>query len=74
LKLKLEQASCTEKKEGSILKHSRRNFLKTGSASLVCGSSLLDAAELYAKTLNLPLALQLYSVRQLLPADYDGTL
>jgi sugar phosphate isomerase/epimerase len=74
LQLKLEQASCTEKKEGPILKHSRRDFLKTGSASLVCGSSLLHAAELYAKTLNLPLALQLYSVRQLLPADYDGTL
>src|ERR1700734_4035635 len=27
-----------------------------------------------AKTLNLPLAIQLYSVRQLLPTDYDGTL
>jgi sugar phosphate isomerase/epimerase len=37
-------------------------------------SSLLRATGLEAKTLNLPLALQLYSVRQLLPTDYDGTL
>jgi sugar phosphate isomerase/epimerase len=62
------------RKEGSILKHSRRDFLKVGSASLVYSSSLLQAAKLDAKTLDLPLALQLYSVRQLLPADYDGTL
>jgi sugar phosphate isomerase/epimerase len=56
------------------LKHSRRDFLKTGSVSLVYSSSLLHAAGLETKTLNLPLALQLYSVRQLLPTDYDGTL
>ena len=52
----------------------RRDFLKTGSASLVYSSALLYAAKLDEKTLNLPLALQLYSVRQLLPSDYDGTL
>src|SRR6202046_5455644 len=62
------------RKEGSILKHSRRGFLKVGSASPVYSSSLLQAAKLDAKTLNLPLAIQLYSVRQLLPTDYDGTL
>jgi len=56
------------------LKYSRRDFLKTGSASLVCTSSLLHAAGSDTKTLNVPLALQLYSVRQLLPTDYDGTL
>lgn len=61
------------KKEDHPLKYSRRDFLKTGSASLVY-SSLLQADKLYAKTLNLPLALQLYSVRQLLPTDYAGTL
>ena len=42
--------------------------------SLIFGSSALHAGKLAAKTLNLPLALQLYSVRQLLPTDYDGTL
>jgi sugar phosphate isomerase/epimerase len=56
------------------LKHSRRDFLKTGSASLVYGSSLLSATSLFAQTLKLPLAIQLYSVRQLLPTDYEGTL
>jgi sugar phosphate isomerase/epimerase len=48
--------------------------VKAGSASLLCGSSALHAGKLSAKTLNLPLALQLYSVRQLLPTDYNGTL
>jgi sugar phosphate isomerase/epimerase len=56
------------------LNHSRRDFLKTCSASLVYSSPLLRAAGLSAKTLNVPLALQLYSVRQLLPTDYAGTL
>jgi sugar phosphate isomerase/epimerase len=53
---------------------SRRDFLKTCAASLVYGSSPMLAEDLQAKTLNLPLALQLYSVRELLPADYAGTL
>lgn len=56
------------------MKHSRRDFIKASSASLVCGSALLHAGELYAKTLKVPLGLQLYSVRELLPKDYDGTL
>lgn len=56
------------------MNHSRREFLKTGSATLVCSSPLLHAAGFYAKTLNVPLALQLYSVRQQLPTDYAGTL
>ena len=57
-----------------MLKHSRREFLKAGSASLICGSALLHGRELYAKTLKVPLGLQLYSVRQQLPTDYAGTL
>ncbi len=56
------------------MKHSRRDFLKTGAASLLCGSSLLHGRELYAQTLGVPLAIQLYSVREQLPADYTGTL
>lgn len=56
------------------MKHSRRDFVKTSSASLIYGSMLFHGRDLYAKTLNLPLALQLYSVRQLLPTDYAGTL
>lgn len=41
---------------------------------MICGSSLLSGKELDAQTLKLPLALQLYSVRQLLPTDFEGTL
>ena len=56
------------------MKHSRRDFLKTGSASLLYGSALLQGTELYAQTLSVPLAIQLYSVREQLPTDYTGTL
>ena len=58
---------------GLILKHSRRDFLKASSASIACGT-LLSSGKLHAQTLHLPLALQLYSVRELLPTDYAGTL
>ncbi len=56
------------------MKQSRRDFVKTGAASLVCGSALLKAASLQAQTLKVPLGLQLYSLRQQLPTDYAGTL
>jgi sugar phosphate isomerase/epimerase len=57
-----------------MVKQSRRDFVKTGSAALVYGSALLQSSKSYAKTLHVPLGLQLYSVRELLPKDYDGTL
>ncbi len=56
------------------MNYSRRDFVKAGSASLICGSSALHAAKASPETLHLPLALQLYSVRDLLPKDYAGTL
>ena len=56
------------------MKQSRRDFVKAGSASLIYGSALLQSSKSYAKTLHVPLGLQLYSVRELLPKDYDGTL
>jgi sugar phosphate isomerase/epimerase len=49
---------------------SRRNFVKGAGAS----AALLQARGLWASPLGLPLGLQLYSVRELLPKDYDGTL
>lgn len=55
------------------MKHSRRDFVKSSSAALI-GASLLSSTELHAQTLHLPLAIQLYSVRELLPTDYAGTL
>ncbi len=52
----------------------RRDFLKTGSAVLAGGALYGPASRLAASPLGLPLGLQLYSVRELLPKDYAGTL
>jgi sugar phosphate isomerase/epimerase len=53
--------------------HTRRDFLKTGSAALLYGSALRGNS-LLAQSLGLPLGLELYSVREILPKDYAGTL
>jgi sugar phosphate isomerase/epimerase len=53
---------------------SRRAFLKTASASIACASLCSGAPWLMASALGLPLGLQLFSVRELLPKDYEGTL
>lgn len=60
--------------------NSRRDFLKSGAAALLCGSAFLRGSQMTAENqgggeyLNLPLGLQLYSVRAMLPTDYEGTL
>lgn len=51
---------------------SRRTFLKT--TSLVAAGAFAGAHRLAAAPLTLPVGLQLYSVRNLLPKDFDGTL
>jgi sugar phosphate isomerase/epimerase len=53
---------------------SRRNFLKTVSASAACAALWNSAPRLMANALGLPIGLQLYSVRNILPKDYEGTL
>jgi sugar phosphate isomerase/epimerase len=53
---------------------SRRAFLKTASAAAACAAVWNSASPLMADALGLPLGLQLYSVRDLLPKDYAGTL
>ncbi len=55
-------------------KISRRTFLKTASASAAFAAVWSRTPRLMANPLGLPLGLQLYSVRELLPKDYDGTL
>lgn len=55
-------------------KISRRTFLKTASASAAFAAVWSSTPRLMANPLGLPLGLQLYSVRELLPKDYDGTL
>jgi sugar phosphate isomerase/epimerase len=54
-----------------MLNQSRRDFVKAGSAALIYSSTV---GKLAAQTLKVPLGLQLYSVRELLPKDYEGTL
>lgn len=53
---------------------SRRSFLKAASASAVCAALWNRVPRLMANPLGLPLGLQLYSVRDILPKDYEGTL
>ena len=53
---------------------SRRDFLKLAGAASVAAIALHDATPLEAYPLGLPLGLQLYSLRELLPTDFDGTL
>ncbi len=50
----------------------RRSFLKAGGA--VAAAACAGAGSLAAKTLHMPIGLQLYSVRELLAKDLDGTL
>ncbi|MGA8532264.1 MAG: TIM barrel protein [Acidobacteriaceae bacterium] len=49
---------------------SRRSFVQGAAAC----AAVLNAPSLWANPLGLPVGLQLYSVRQFLPKDYDGTL
>ncbi|MGA2170054.1 MAG: sugar phosphate isomerase/epimerase [Terracidiphilus sp.] len=51
---------------------SRRTFLKASGAAVAAACA--DAGRLAAAPLRLPIGLQLYSVRELLPKDFDGTL
>lgn len=52
----------------------RRDFLKTASGAAVATFALRDAQAATPYPLGLPLGLQLYSLRDLLPKDFDGTL
>ncbi len=51
---------------------SRRSFMKTTTAAAALAGA--GISKLAAKPLKMPIGLQLYSVRELLPKDFDGTL
>jgi sugar phosphate isomerase/epimerase len=53
---------------------SRRDFLKLTGAASLAAFAMRDPLPLAAYPLGLPLGLQLYSLRELLPKDFDGTL
>ena len=55
-----------------MLRSTRRTFLQSSAAITVAG--LLQPGRLLASPIGLPLGLQLYSVREMLPKDYEGTL
>jgi len=53
----------------------RRRFLKEGALSTAVASLAMEwTSSASANPLNLPIGLQLYSVRKALPTDFDGTL
>jgi len=53
---------------------SRRDFLRASAAAAVTATTAIGVRRLGAAPLRQPIGLQLYSVRELLPRDFDGTL
>jgi len=53
---------------------SRRAFLETTVATAAFAAAWKSIPRLMANPLGLPIGLQLYSVRDILPKDYEGTL
>jgi sugar phosphate isomerase/epimerase len=52
----------------------RRTFVQSTTAAAVCAGSLFRGVNAGASPFGLPIGLQLYSVRELLPKDFTGTL
>jgi len=52
--------------------YSRRKFL--GTAAMVAGAACMGGGRMLASPFGLPIGLQLYSVREMLAKDYEGTL
>ena len=57
-----------------MIRHTRRDFMQSATAAAVYSSSLLRSNRLMASPFGLPIGLQLYSVREMLAKDYEGTL
>jgi len=55
-------------------KISRRDFVKATSGAVVGGALVSTAPNLWGKAKHLPMGIQLYTVREMLPKDFDGTL
>ena len=53
---------------------SRRQFLQSSSAAAIGGALALHAPRAFATPIGLPLGIQLFSVREMLAKDYEGTL
>jgi sugar phosphate isomerase/epimerase len=57
-----------------MTRHTRRNFIQSATAAAVYSSSLLRCDRLMASPFGLPIGLQLYSVREMMAKNYEGTL
>jgi sugar phosphate isomerase/epimerase len=57
-----------------MTRYTRRNFLQTATAAAAYSASLLKCDRLLGSPFGLPIGLQLYSVREMLAKDYEGTL
>jgi sugar phosphate isomerase/epimerase len=57
-----------------MAQRTRRQFLQAGAASAASAYALMISRRALASPFGLPLGLQLYSVRDVLPKDYEGTL
>lgn len=55
-------------------KITRRDFVKTTTGAAIGGALLSAAPTVSAAKKHLPLGIQLYTVREMLPKDFDGTL
>jgi sugar phosphate isomerase/epimerase len=53
---------------------SRRTFIKATSGAIVAGATMSSLPTLSASPRRLPIGIQLYTVRELLAKDFDGTL
>jgi len=53
---------------------SRRDFVKSASVAAIYSAGACVSIRAYAQEVNHPLGLQLFSVREMLPGDFDGTL
>jgi sugar phosphate isomerase/epimerase len=60
--------------ESAMFRSTRRDFLRSTSATLIYGAACLRSGRAVASPFGLPIGLQLYSVRDSLPKDYEGTL
>jgi hypothetical protein len=57
-----------------MFSNTRREFITSASAALLCGAAFMNGRRAAASPFGLPIGLQLYSVREDLARDYEGTL
>jgi sugar phosphate isomerase/epimerase len=72
MKFSKSELRLSHRRKRKMSNTSRRSFLK--ASGVAAAAACAGAGRLSALPLRLPIGLQLYSVRELLPKDFDGTL